>query len=42
MMGRQTTAERLFYDFCLEDPVPPTICCGRSIGRDARSVEAVL
>ena len=22
MMGRQTTAERLFYDFCLEDHVP--------------------
>jgi hypothetical protein len=21
-MGRQTTAERLFYDFCLEDHVP--------------------
>jgi hypothetical protein len=22
MMGRQTTPERLFYDFCLEDHVP--------------------
>ena len=32
MMGRQTTAERLFYDLCLEDHVPADHLLGRSMG----------
>jgi len=34
MMGRQTTPERLFYDFCLEDHVP--------VGHLLRQIDSVL
>jgi hypothetical protein len=42
MMGRQTTPERLFYDFCLEDHVPADHLLRQIDERAARLAEAVL